>query len=516
MRPFDTGNTSARNSARPTSLAIRPADHGPSPSPQSRRLPSRGAISLNYPCMKAEEEKPPAAIRAFADPGPVRRISRYLRGSDLGAVLLRGSLGSLALRVAGLGVTFLMGVQLARGLGVEGYGIYGLAISIIALLSVPAEFGLPQLVLREVATASANQNWPQLFGVIRWADKTVAPISALLASLLIGALLLGYGAGTPGFAATLIWGALLVPLVALGRLRGAALRGINHVILGQFPDVLMRPALFALFLAAALLMKVHMTPAYAMSLNVLATALAFALAAFLLQGNMARASSDQALVTYGRTWLLSAFPLALSEGLRICQGSGAVFLLALLGTSTDIGIYVVADRTALVCAVPISLLNVVVAPLLAQFFAEGNNVKIQRAASLVAMAMLGGVLLLSVPLFAAGHSVVECVFGSEYSGAVLPLWLLCAGQLVSAFSGPSAALLTMTGHERCVTRAFAVALLTNLTIAAICIPTLGVAGVALGVLIGSIIWNGILWFDAKRILAVDPSLLSFIPRRSWR
>lgn len=61
----------------------------------------------------------------------IQCVRRYLAQDGLGPLLVKAFLGSAGLRIAGMGFGFLVGVQLARGLGADGYGVYGLAMSIV-------------------------------------------------------------------------------------------------------------------------------------------------------------------------------------------------------------------------------------------------------------------------------------------------------------------------------------------------------------------------------------------------
>ena len=47
---------------------------------------------------------------------------------------------------------------------------------------------------------------------------------------------------------TFFIGLLLVPLMALGALRGAMLQGLRRVVLGQLPEIIIRPSLLLLIL----------------------------------------------------------------------------------------------------------------------------------------------------------------------------------------------------------------------------------------------------------------------------
>ncbi|MCR6496037.1 oligosaccharide flippase family protein [Thermomonas sp. S9] len=99
----------------------------------------------------------------------IRRLHYHLAGNGLGATLLKSVGGATGVSMLGMAFTFLLGWQLARGLGAAGYGIYGVAMAVVSMLGVPSQFGLPQLLTREVAAANAVHDWGRLNGVVRWA-----------------------------------------------------------------------------------------------------------------------------------------------------------------------------------------------------------------------------------------------------------------------------------------------------------------------------------------------------------
>src|SRR5690606_24388717 len=167
-------------------------------------------------------------------------LRQYLSGNGIGAVLVKAVAGSAGLRIAGMGFGFLVGVQLARGLGAEGYGIYGVAMSIIALLTVPTEFGLPQLLTREVAAAHVKQDWGRMKGILGWSTRGWMRIAAAVGAAVMAWLLLAGQGLRSTLGSTLLVGLLMVPLVALVALRSAALRGLQLIVRGQVPDVLLR------------------------------------------------------------------------------------------------------------------------------------------------------------------------------------------------------------------------------------------------------------------------------------
>lgn len=122
-----------------------------------------------------------------------QRIRSLLAGRGLGAVLVKAATGSAGLRMVGMGFGFLVGIQLARALGTEGYGIYGLAMSVIALLMVPTEFGLPQLVVRETAANVTRGEWGKIRGLLAWSQRVSLFGWLIVSALVATAVALGSG-----------------------------------------------------------------------------------------------------------------------------------------------------------------------------------------------------------------------------------------------------------------------------------------------------------------------------------
>ncbi len=366
-------------------------------------------------------------------------------------------------------LTFLVGVQLARGLGVESYGHYGIAMAVLTLAGIPGQFGLPGLVVREVASASAREDLPSLFGVIRWANRTsilsALPIGLILA---IGTYLTIDDNSSPTVMAIAL-GAPMIPLLALTKIRGAVLRGLHYVVLGQMPFALLRPALFSALLFALFWFRPGAGAEDAMVLNVVTAAFALALAHSWLRPRLPRPRPAQ-LVQHSRRWLSSCIPIGLNGAFSIAQGQLGVLAIGLFAAASDAALLRIAISTVTVIAAPLSIVAVVVTPLLANLWTQGDRRRLQSLCTRSAQAMAAGTAALTLPFLFWGSELISAVFGRDYAPALPALLVMSAAQVASAAFGPSAALLTMTGHERRVTRALFFALLTNLALVLILAP----------------------------------------------
>lgn len=442
----------------------------------------------------------------------------YLTGNGLGSTLVRALMGSAGLRIIGLAMGFLVGVQLARSLGASGYGIYGLAMSLLSIAAIPAEFGLPQLVTREVAAAHQRQDRVLIGTLIRWSVRTL--LCMALVALLIGTVLGWWRSALIDVSLlhALAAGFLFVVLAPLGNVFGAALRGLQQVVAGQVPDVLLRPAVYsALLFASTFLLSDGLSPALAMLLQVVSVGFSTACAYVYLRRHLpkeAMASRVRASSAQAQQWLRSTWPLALTEAMRVVHGNLATLTLGLLSTTTAVGVFRVGSSTSALLTMPISLFHIVLAPTIARLHAAGDDRRLEQLMGWSSAAMAVGVAVLCLPFVFAGGPLLAFMFGSDFIGANSTLLALGIGSAIGSLFGPGATLLNMTGHERRVTRSFAFSLL------ALCVlmPPLGYYlkgfGAALAVSLSFILWSAVMWWDAKRLLGIDASVLSLRRIRS--
>lgn len=439
-----------------------------------------------------------------------KRFKKMMAADGLGSRLVRSVFGSAWLRLGSALLGFGTGVLLARALGPSGYGIYGLVVSITALLTVPTEFGLPSLVTREVAAAEVLEDWSRMRGILGWTNKTVAAISLLLFAATMGvALLFKDRHQDAEFLSTLAWALLLIPLVALGNLRGATLRALRLVVRGQLPEMILRPGMFLLLLCVVQYgfgWALH--PAQAMLLNVIAAAFAFLVGAGMLLKAIPAQCRTAKPVTSPRTWVRSALPLALTEGTRMLQGHVSVLLIGAMLLSADVGLFRVASQIAILLAMPLSLFDVVLSPLISRFHAADDRIRLQRMLSYGAATMFFTELVLFVFLLLFGRSLLTTFFGPAFGNSYLSLIILAFGQLLNAYFGSNAVLLNMSNGERAVARAFLMALVINILLSVGLIHVFGIIGAAIANTAGLLLWNILLWQRALKTLKLDSSVFS--------
>jgi O-antigen/teichoic acid export membrane protein len=421
----------------------------------------------------------------------------------------REALWSLGLRVTYAGLTFLATMLLVRLLGAAGYGVYAYIFALITVFSIPSQFGLPPLVLRETAKGMARKDAAMVRGIWVWAGRFVGVTSLGLALLGGVAIWLFQERFSGAYLTTFAWALLLIPLAALGNLRGAALRGLHRVVQGQLPESLVQQGVLVVALSGALLIGLSFSPAQAMAIQVTAAAAAFGAGAWLLLRAAPDAVRRASPWFEGRLWLQSVLPLAFIGGMQLINKNASIVILGFFVPADQIGIYRVAVQISILASFGLQAVNMVVAPRFASLYARGETGPLQLLVTSSARAILGFNLLVTAGAALLGRWVLGVFFGPEFVAAYAPLMILLIGQFVNSVAGSVGFLLNMTGHERETARGMAVAAALNLLLNLFLIPLWGITGAAVATATGLVTWNVLLCWAVRKRLGINSLAFNF-------
>lgn len=438
----------------------------------------------------------------------VRHLDAVFRSRSLKGTLLRGVVGSAGIKAANVLLGLALAILLARSLGPAGYGVYAFALSLVNLLAVPAQVGLPQLLVREVAKYRYQGEWHLLRGLLRRSNQIAIAFSFALATGGAAVAMILSTRADLRTLETFLWALPLIPLIALGNLRGAALRGLKCVIQGQVSELILRPG-FLLLLAGTALWFGVLSPSSAIALHALAAGLAFGIASVLLVRYLPTQVAAATPVYETRVWLRSMLPLSLLAGMQIVNNQIDIVLLSVLTTSEEVGIYRATTQASRLIIFFLIAVNVVIAPYISQLYASGDMERLQRLVTTSARAILAATLPAALSLIIFGEGILKVAFGPEYAPGHIPLAILSAGQLINAAAGSVGLLLNMSGHERDTARGFAVATIINVVLNVLLIPRFGIAGAAIATAASLAIWNILLCRQAWVRIGIQSTAIRF-------
>lgn len=440
-----------------------------------------------------------------------RHLRQRLGAGGVGAILVHGTSGTAGVLGAGMPLTFLAQLVLARQLGLTQYGYYAFALGCIMLLAVLSRLGMQTGLTRFTAAYRAHGKAPALRGLATRSTQTVAGGSALVgASLAAGALMLQARLSTDLVWTLVLAGMTLPPVALFGVVRGL-LQGSRRPAKAMLPQRVLLPGItLLLVLAFAGTRGIERAPV-AMGLTFCAALVALLIGAWWVRDAIGPVIAATSPDYWTREWLRVSLPLLLvSSMLIVMKYVDTIMLGALAGTDAS-GLYYPIARISEIAALGLASTNVVVAPMISELHSTGQRARLQRLLTLAAILTSALTLAIAGAFWVAGKWVLG-VFGAAFTAGYPALLILLGGQLVNALCGPVGGLMTMTGHHDRAAVVLTSAALLNIALNATLIPFYGVEGAATATALSAAAWNGWMFAEVRRRHGLNPSVFTRWPR----
>lgn len=430
--------------------------------------------------------------------------------NGLSRKLARAVIVSFAVRVVGMGLTFVIGVQLARYLGPEQYGVYAAVIAVAALLTVPAQFGLPQLITREVSVGLATGDHARVRGALFWFTATIIAAGCVMMAIGWFGMQLWPWSKMETLTAAYAWGLATIPIAALIALGLGALRGFHRVVSAQVYEALLRPALMAQLMLLVFILSGQMTAAMAIALQVVAgLATLFVIIWHLIRitPKAVRAATPKPAEA---DWIRSALPMTGTEVMRTIDGQYPVLLIGALAPLDELGIFRVALGVSALIGFLSTAVNLVIMPHIAQLYAEQKIRQLELIAVASAAIIVAGSAAMTMGLYIFGRPLIGWAFGDAFAPAWGPLLLIAISYIINGIFGSAAMILNMCGQESKLAQIYFVGPVVGIALTLVLFQWLGVSAMAAG-MIASEFAKGIwMTFVARRELGIHASLFSIV------
>lgn len=410
---------------------------------------------------------------------------------------------ALVIKFAGILLTYLVQVFLARWMGRTEYGIYEYVIAWSVLLAIPAGLGLPHTVLRFVSEYQVKEEWGLLRGIVRSSWLITIVGSCLLSILAAGVILLLNSYHPFAYATPLLIGIGLIPLQALVNLQLETARAAKDVTLAYAPSEIIWPVLLMCGLFLVLETTHPLT-----GLSAIAWAQIALLAAILFQlGLLLLKLSKEFVVTQPvyaiREWLGVAFILLIQHSfVTIVSKTDTIMVGSILGPE-EAGMYGAALKTAEWVTFLLIIINIVAAPSFAALYTKGDIEGLQKLISTVSLWIFWPTVAISLFLAVFSQPILG-IFGSEFIAASGSLKILVFGNFVGALCGSVGYLMVMTGHQNKSVAVFVYAAIINIVLNAIAIPLVGAVGAAIATAFTKALWTIWLSFLVVKYVGVSP------------
>ncbi len=422
-------------------------------------------------------------------------------------MLARGISASALLSLIGIGLQFLVQLIIARGLGVQEFGLYSYVMSWISLLMLLAVLGSDSVFLRFIPEYIAAQRWSLLRGLLQVGSRLVMAASLMIAAIGLTVVWFSMAPGTRQDA--FIVGLMLLPFLSLNLLRQATLRAFKHVVMARSPELLIQPSLLGvLFILIWKVMPVG-EPIAAHALILLGIAL---LVALIVGGLFVRhvipVEVNLAAADYRtESWIDMSLPMMLSAAFFVIAAEVDKIMVGMMVGDSEVGLYAMASRIAVLVLFGLQSVNVIAAPMIAEYHTSKSPGEFQNLVRKLTLI----IFLITVPAFMSvllfGEAVLT-LLGDEFTRAYPALLILACGQLVNAATGPVGFLLTMTGHHHTSLRIITFTLIMSILLNLPAIYYFEVNGAAGATAFSIALRNVLSWWQVRKLLGINAAIFS--------
>ena len=416
---------------------------------------------------------------------------------------------SLAIKVIGAVLSYVMIVVFAHLLSADNYGRFALGLNGAIIIAALVGFGFNTGVMRYWPQQIVAQNPALAKGTVELGYLITFLASALLFTLAVvfsASLARALDLGSRGYVITVVF---LGCMIAFADFSTNLLRAQGSTLVSMLPrDVFWRvltPAI-AYFLSRQAV-ALDSTISLAISALVLAaldiwqgTWIHFNVKVFV---GLNKAQREL------RVLVPSLLPLWAAAVIYAMIQQFDVVIVGSLLSKTDAGSYFAAQKTAQLLSLVLIAGGLATAPQMSALYHAGKHVELQSLCRKLALAITGVTLAGFVFLVFTGKLLLS-IFDPQFVAAYPILIAIALGTVVDAISGPNAYLMQMTKFEGAYLKTLVSCYALVIAAQMILIPRYGSTGAALASACGIVTWNFWAIYILRRKARLDPSLLAII------
>lgn len=444
------------------------------------------------------DNKPPERPNA-PDPASQRRTKR-----SLGARLLTGGFWMMGARVVSAVSGLLVSMLLARMLTPDQLGGYFIVASVAVTGAMLAQFGTHQAVVRLVAGGLAHGD---LSGVRR-SLRSVFAVALTGAAIVAGGYTFGVGDWVAGsvFKSELVRAVVILTAMWIVLRHGQTLlaqtfRGFQDLQLAAVYEGGLTQLLLASLLVVAWITGLQMTLANAVQLTLLAFAVTLVTGGWLLRTRHLARLPVIPGYELGSTLRLSA-PLFVSSASFIVLGEMHLWLLGAVASAEQVALYGAGFRLMQLVLLPLSLVNHVIPPMVAELHARGQRQRLVQVLRVSAtFAAIPALAVLAVLMVFAGD-VLGLIYGDYFRDGAVVLVIMALGQAINVFTGSPGVLLSMSDRQATLMRASLAGGLIGVATSALLVQEFGAVGAAVGYAAGLAMQNILMAVICRRSLGI--------------
>jgi O-antigen/teichoic acid export membrane protein len=430
---------------------------------------------------------------------PAPTMQSEISGAASNATI--SGIGNITSYIIKTGSTFLM----QHGLGAASFGLYSLSFSVISFIASLFTFGLDDAMVRYIAIYRSKRQGGLVRNLIIFCTA-LAGITGLLGGLgilyfapLLATRLTHHAETAP----LLQLMAPIIPLTSMQMIWLAGLQGFKDFKKRVLTQRIAIPTVVLLLLLATCIFfpKSLLAVTIVTSISTLLSTLS---SFYFLFGRVARMEIEKSNYDV-REWLGFSAPNFLTNIVDIVLDAIDTLLLGYFGIpKIGIGQYSAAIKISGFIAMPLTSLNAMFSPTIAELHSRGEKQKLEAMFQVVTQ----WAITFSLPLFCISAlfstALLELLSGKDFIAAWPLLIAFGLGGMANAGTGSVGLMLLMTGHQKLSFINSLAAVVINIALGILLTPRYGAIGTAISTGLASVTVNVMRLLQVRFLLHVQP------------
>lgn len=407
----------------------------------------------------------------------IRKLRNTIKGDVHLHELLRGSVITFILKMAGMLLAYVAILAISKRSGANGVGFYQLFIQTLTILSVFLVGGLNSGVLRYVGQFNNEKERSNMHILQRYIQQLILPLSCGLAILIfLFSDTLSHWIANPSFDAnTLKILACALPFFTMNQVNVEFIRGLKKVQISELVRSVLRP--LTITLAVLIFFRDELTHAdipFVVLAGILINAIVSRTSIWLALRKIPKQASD-----FKRKDLVkTSLPMYVTGISNTLIASLPFFFIEYFHSQKDVGIFTVSLRLASLVSMILIIINSMAAPKIAELYWSDQKQQLIKLINQSAVILLV-LATASALLIGLGAAIWLDFFGKEFKSGLLALEILLIGQWLNAITGSVGIFLNMSGNQKVLRNTMVITAILCLIGYILIVPAYGIMGAAI-------------------------------------
>jgi O-antigen/teichoic acid export membrane protein len=427
-------------------------------------------------------------------------------------LILKNTYYSFIIQGISVLLVFAANILLTRWLGSTGYGVYVHLFNWISVLSVIALGGRDDLLLAKIPKYLNKNDHTQVIKIVEKTNRSVFIRSVIVIGTFLLLIFLIDIKTLSDLKYYFALAVIAIYLISFTTLNQSALQAINYIKLSQLSEKIIRPFLIVMLI---LLLKITATLITVKSLIIIVNISSACGCVFLLYFIITKINkhkNDATNLSIADDLSKQSFYFFLISLFYLLSTKISMLILPYFLSEKSVGIFNIAYRFSELLIYPFFLMHYILPQLFAKHHLSGLSQKQSLFSEATLLTTVISIPILLINIF-AGKFLLGW-FGKDFVTGYDSLIYLSVAQLLFSIFGPANTILMMQGNEKYSALSLFIYVILLFTTSILIIPTFGVAGAAISVLISGLLYNILLAILVYKLHGVISPLLTFSFKRS--